>query len=130
MLGFHREPPATCGDYLDEQRRKLAQIQNLETREGKRAAAKYLSNIYAVSYQMNFERPVPPSHQRIGAEEDRLDRKALHENARQMRQSIAFRHIIDDPELLADAVVRAGKGNGFPLFQAIQNAHRARTDAP
>jgi len=127
MPDYTNDGTRTCGEFLSEQRQRLSRIGDLGTREGRAAAAECLANIYAVSYQMNFERPLPPAQQHAPAEQDPLDRETLDEYADMLRRSGAFHDVVNDPLLLDDAVRRAGQGNGFPLIEAIHAAHLTRS---
>ena len=118
----------TCGEYLFQQRRALAQISDLSAPKAKEKAVEHLSNIYAVSYQMNFERREPPSSHRGPAERETLDRELVEEMSNGLRNKAhAFQDIADDPWRLSQAVMTAQKGNGFPLIEMVNVAFLAST---
>ena len=118
----------TCGEYLNGQRRALMEISDLSAPGAVEKAELYLSNIYAVSYQMNFERREPPSPHRPPAESELLDRKLVQEMSDGLRHKAhAFQGITDDPWRLSQAMNCARQGNGFPLIEMVNVAFLART---
>ena len=118
----------TCGEYLHAQRRALTQINDLSAPGAVEKAELALSNIYAVSYQMNFERTEPPSPHRGPAENEMLDRKLVKEMSDGLRHKAhAFQGIVEDPWRLSQAMSCARKGNGFPLIEMVNVAFLART---
>ena len=87
-----------------------------------------LSNIYAVSYQMNFERREPPSPHRGPAENEMLDTALVREMSEGLRNKAhAFQGIVEDPWRLSRAISCARQGNGFPLIEMVNVAFLART---
>ena len=126
MADSGTEKEMTCGEYLISQRDRLAGIGDLSTPGAAREAEECLANIYAVSYQMNFERREPPSPHRGPAEHEALDRELVAELSDGLRHKArAFDGITDDPRRLGQAVNCAGKGNGFSLIEMVNTAFLA-----
>ena len=121
----------TCGEFLDSQRRALAGIGDLRAPGAARKAEECLANIYAVSYQMNFERREPPSPNRGPAEHEALDRELVAEVADGLRHKArVFDGITGDPRRLGQAVSCADEGNGFSLIEMVNKSFLAgRTQA-
>ena len=118
----------TCGEYLNRQRSELMEISDLSAPGAVSKAEKCLSNIYAVSYQMNFERTEPPSPHRGPAENEKLDVKLVQEMSDGLRNKAhAFQGIVEDPWRLSQAMSCARQGNGFPLIEMVNVAFLART---
>ena len=118
----------TCGEYLNGQRRALTEISDLSVPGAVEKAELCLSNIYAVSYQMNFERKEPPSPHRGPAENETLDVKLVQEMSDGLRNKAhAFQGIVEDPWRLSQAMNCARQGNGFPLIEMVNVAFLART---
>ena len=118
----------TCGEYLNGQRMKLMEISDLSAPGAVEKAELCLSNIYAVSYQMNFERREPPSPHRGPAENETLDEKLVKEMSDGLRNKAhAFQEIVEDPWRLSQAMNCARQGNGFPLIEMVNVAFLART---
>ena len=116
----------TCGEFLDSQRRALAGIGDLRVPGAARKAEECLANIYAVSYQMNFERREPPSPNRGPAEHEALDRELVVQMSDGLRHKAhAFDGITDDPRRLGRAVSCAGQGNGFSLIEMVNTSFLA-----
>ena len=109
----------TCGEYLSSQRRELAGITDLSAHGALDRVEDCLCNIYAVSYQMHFERIEPPSKTRGPAEYEPLDRQLVDEMASGLKNKAhVFQDIMKDPWKLGQAMVTAQQGNGFPLIEA------------
>ena len=118
----------TCGEYLTQQRIALARHRDLGAPGAKERVVECLSNIYAVSYQMNFERREPPSRTRGPAEMEILDRELVERMSRGLRDKAhVFSDIAADPWRLSEAVTTAQHGNGFPLIEMVNTAFLART---
>ena len=121
----------TCGEYLNRQRSELTEISDLSAPGAVEKAERCLSNIYAVSYQMNFERREPPSPPRGPAENETLDTKLVQEMSDGLRNKAhAFQGIVEDPWRLSQAMSCARQGNGFPLIEMVNVAFLARTANP
>ncbi len=117
----------TCGEYLESQRSALAGIGDLSAPGAARKAEECLANIYAVSYQMNFERREPPSPQRGPAELERLDGALVAEMSDGLRyKAHALAGITEDPLRLRQAADCAFKGNGFALIEMVSTAFLER----
>ncbi len=117
----------TCGEYLDRQRSELMKISDFSMPGAVSKAEKCLSSIYAVSYQMNFERREPPSPHRGPAENEALDEELVKEMSDGLRDKAhAFQDIVDDPRRLDLAVSCACKGNGFALIEMVSENFLAR----
>ena len=110
----------TCGEYLSRERQKLGGIRDLGTPGAVDDAIDCLSRIYAVSYQMNFERREPPSPHRGPAEEERLDDGLIREMSEGLKNKVdTFGSMKEDPWRLSRAMVVAQQGNGFPLIEMV-----------
>ena len=117
----------TCGEYLHRQRMELTSISDLSAPGAVDKAENCLSNIYAVSYQMNFERREPPSPHRGPAENELLDPDLVREMSDGVRNKVnAFREIKEDPGRLSQAMICAQRGNGFQLIEMVNTAFLAR----
>ena len=132
MIRNAQENRITCGEYLADQRRELAGIGDLKAQGALEKAEQCLCNIYAVSYQMHFERIEPPSRHRGPAENEPLDRQLIGEMSGGLKDKAhAFRDIMKDPGKLGKAMETAQQGNGFPLIQMVNEefmAKRAQAD--
>lgn len=123
--GYRKE--MTCGEYLGRQRDALAGIGDLSAPGAVRKAEECLANIYAVSYQMNFERREPPSPHRGPAERETLDRELVAEMSDGLRHKAhAFDGITGDFRNLSRAVSCAREGNGFPLIEMVNSSFLER----
>lgn len=128
MAETARKTEMTCGEYLTQQRIALARHRDLGAPGAKEQVVECLSNIYAVSYQMNFERREPPSRTRGPAEMETLDRELVERMSRGLRDKAhVFSDIAADPWRLSEAVTTAQHGNGFPLIEMVNTAFLART---
>ena len=117
----------TCGEYLNDQRRELAGITDLSAHGALDKVEDCLCNIYAVSYQMHFERIEPPSKHRGPAEHEPLDRHLVDEMSSGLKNKAhVFQDIMKDPWKLGQAMVTAQKGNGFPLIEMVNAAFIAK----
>ena len=117
----------TCGEYLNSQRRELAGITDLSAKGALDKVEDCLCNIYAVSYQMHFERIEPPSKTRGPAEHEPLDRQLVDEMSSGLKNKAhVFQDIMKDPWKLGQAMVTAQKGNGFPLIEMVNAAFIAK----
>ena len=117
----------TCGEYLSDQRRELAGITDLGAHGALEKVEDCLCNIYAVSYQMHFERIEPPSKNRGPAEREPLDRQLVNEMSSGLKNKAhVFQDIMKDPWKLGQAMVTAQQGNGFPLIQMVNAAFIAK----
>ena len=117
----------TCGEFLDSQREALAGIGDLTAPGAVRKAEDCLANIYAVSYQMNFERREPPSPHRGPAEHEALDRALVADMAEGLKHKArVFEGISDDPRQLKEAVSCASRGNGFALIEMVNTVFLER----
>ena len=128
MTDLNPKKEMTCGEYLNRQRSELMEIRDLSAPDASAKAEKCLSNIYAVSYQMNFERREPPSPHRGPAENELLDYNLVREMSEGLRNKAhAFQGIVEDPWRLSQAMNCARQGNGFPLIEMVNVAFLART---
>ena len=117
----------TCGEYLNRQRDVLAGIGDLSAPDAVRKAEACLANIYAVSYQMNFERKEPPSPHRGPAEHEALDRGLVAAMSDGIRHKAhVFDGIMDDPGRLDRAISCAREGNGFSLIEMVNTSFLER----
>ena len=117
----------TCGEYLDRQREALAGIGDLKAPGAAGKAEECLANIYAVSYQMNFERREPPSPHRGPAEHEALDRVLVAEMSDGLRHKAhALDGITKDPQSFSRAVSCAREGNGFSLIEMVNSSFLER----
>ena len=117
----------TCGEYLNIQRSKLDQITDLGVPGAKDAVKELLANIYAVNYQMMYERVEPPGPDRGPATREPLDRDLVEQVSHTLREGAPeFQDIINDPRKLGEAIYRSGQGNGFQLVEMVNMAHTER----
>lgn len=118
----------TCGEYLNIQRSKLDQITDLGVPGAKDAVKELLANIYAVNYQMMYERVEPPGPDRGPATREALDRELVGQVSHALRSAAPeFQDIVDDSWKLSEAIYRSRQGNGFQLVEMVNMAHLART---
>ena len=118
----------TCGEYLNIQRSKLDQITDLGVPGAKDAVKELLANIYAVNYQMMYERVEPPGPDRGPATREALDRELVGQVSHALRSAAPeFQDIVDDSWKLSEAIYRSKQGNGFQLVEMVNMAHLART---
>ncbi len=118
----------TCGEYLNIQRSKLDQITDLGVPGAKDAVKELLANIYAVNYQMMYERVEPPGPDRGPATREALDRELVGQVSHALRSAAPeFQDIMDDSWKLSEAIYRSKQGNGFQLVEMVNMAHLART---
>ena len=100
----------TCGEYLRQNREELARLSPGDTERTREV----LSNIYAVSYQMNFDEP------ERAAESAPLQREQVESLAGVLRErSPELRAIAEDAERRGRAVKEANRGNGLPLMRLV-----------
>ena len=126
-----RKPePLSCGEYLNQQRGKLDLITDLGSPAAREEAKALLANIYAVNYQMMYERIEPPGPNRGPATEEPLDRELVERVAKTVCFGAPeFQDIVSDSWRLSEAIHRSRQGNGFPLVEMVNVAHLARTAA-
>jgi hypothetical protein len=117
----------TCGDFLNAQRAALSRIDDLSARGVKERSMELLANIYAVSYQMTFERIEPPGLERGPAQNEPLDVELVRGISEKMRRAPELQYLVDDPWRLSQAIYSARQGNGYPLIELVNVAHLART---
>ena len=118
----------TCGEYLNIQRSKLDQITDLGVPGAKDAVKELLANIYAVNYQMMYERVEPPGPDRGPATREALDRELVGQVSHALRSAAPeFQDTVDDSWKLSEAIYRSRQGNGFQLVEMVNMAHLART---
>ena len=118
----------TCGEYLNMQRARLDQIKDLGVPGAKDSVRELLANIYAVNYQMMYERVEPPGPNRGPATREPLDRELVDQVSRTLRDGAPeFQDIINDSWKLSEAIYRSKQGNGFQLVEMVNMAHLART---
>ncbi len=87
----------TCGEYLNIQRSKLDQFTDLGVPGAKDAVKELLANIYAVNYQMMYERVEPPGPDRGPATREALDRELVGQVSHALRSAAPeFQDIMDD----------------------------------
>ena len=121
----------SCGEYLRQQRVELDRITDLGTASARTEVKRLLANIYAVNYQMMYERIEPPGPNRRPATFEPVDRELVESTARSLREGAPeLQDIVDDPWKLSEAVYRAKQGNGFQLVEMVNIAHLARTAQP
>ena len=127
----HREQaPLSCGEYLNRQQARLDQITDLSVTGAKEEVRELLANIYAVNYQMMYERIEPPGPHRGPATDEPLDRALVEQVSRTLRDGAPeFQDIVSDSWRLSEAIHRSKQGNGFPLVEMVNMAHLARTTA-
>ena len=129
-MEYQKQEPISCGEFLKQQRGKLDQITDLGAAGSLEQAKELLANIYAVNYQMMYERIEPPGPDRGPATAEPLDRKLVEQVARSVRDAAPeFQDIVGDSWKLSEAIHRAKQGNGFPLVEMVNMAHLARTAA-
>ena len=120
----------TCGEYLNMQRGRLDLITDLNAPGAKEEAKDLLANIYAVNYQMMYERLEPPGPDRGPATREPLDTELVGQVSRAVRDgSREFQEIVNDPRTLDEAIYRSRQGNGFQLVEMVNMAHMARAAA-
>ena len=118
----------TCGEYLSMQRARLDQITDLGVPGAKAAVSELLANIYAVNYQMMYERVEPPGPDRGPATREPLDRELVGQVSHALRSGAPeFQDIMNDSWKLSEAIYRSRQGNGFQLVEMVNMAHLART---
>ena len=129
-MEYQKQEPISCGEFLKQQRGKLDQITDLGAAGSLEQAKELLANIYAVNYQMMYERIEPPGPNRGPATAEPLDRKLVEQVARSVRDAAPeFQDIVSDSWKLSEAIHRAMQGSGFPLVEMVNMAHLARTAA-
>ena len=129
-MEYQKQEPISCGEFLKQQRGKLEQITDLGAAGSLEKAKELLANIYAVNYQMMYERIEPPGPNRGPATAEPLDRKLVEQVARSVQDAAPeFQDIVSDSWKLSEAIHRAKQGNGFPLVEMVNMAHLARTAA-
>ncbi len=129
-MEYQKQEPISCGEFLKQQRGKLDQITDLGAAGSLEQAKELLANIYAVNYQMMYERIEPPGPDRGPATAEPLDRTLVEQVARSVRDAAPeFQDIVGDSWKLSEAIHRAKQGNGFPLVEMVNMAHLARTAA-
>ena len=129
-MEFEKQEALSCGEFLKQQRGKLDKITDLGAAGSLEQAQELLANIYAVNYQMMYERIEPPGPNRGPATEEPLDRGLVERVARSVRDTAPeFQDIVSDSWKLSEAIHRAKQGNGFPLVEMVNMAHLARTAA-
>ena len=107
----------TCGEYLRQNREELARLSPADTERTREV----LSNIYAVSYQMNFDEPEK------AAETAPLQRERVESLAEVLReQSPELRAIAEDAGRRGRAVKEANRGNGLPLMKLVTGEYITR----
>ena len=129
-MEIEKQEAISCGEYLKQQRGKLDQITDLGAAGSLELAKDLLANIYAVNYQMMYERIEPPGPNRGPATAEPLDAGLVEQVAKNVRDSAPeFQDIVSDSWKLSEAIHRAKQGNGFPLVEMVNMAHLARTAA-
>ena len=129
-MEYVSQEPLSCGEYLDQQRGKLNLITDLGSVRAKEEAKEYLANIYAVNYQMMYERIEPPGPNRGPATEEPLDRELVERVSKTVRDGAPeFQDIVSDAWRLSEAIQRSRQGTGFQLVEMVNMAHLARTAA-
>ena len=122
--------PLSCGEYLNLQRGRLDLITDLGSPAAREEVRGLLANIYAVNYQMMYERIEPPGPNRGPATAEPLDRKLVEQVAKSVREGAPeFQDIVSDSWKLSEAIHRSMQGNGFPLVEMVNMAHMARAAA-
>ena len=131
MDQFNKRPAMSCGEYLRQQRAEMERITDLSTDFARKELKRLLANIYAVNYQMMYERIDPPGTSRRLATSEPVDLELVENIARSMHDGATeLQDIVDDPWKLSEAIYRAKQGNGFPLVEMVNVAHLARTARP
>lgn len=129
-MEYEKQEALSCGEYLKQQRGQLDKITDLGAAGSLEQAKELLANIYAVNYQMMYERIEPPGPNRGPATAEPLDRALVEQVARTVRDAAPeFQDIVGDSWKLSEAIHRAKQGNGFPLVEMVNMAHLARTAA-
>ena len=129
-MEYEKQEALSCGEYLKQQRGKLDQITDLGAAGSLELAKELLANIYAVNYQMMYERIEPPGPNRGPTTAEPLDCKLVEQVAKTVRDTAPeFQDIVGDSWKLSEAIHRAKQGNGFPLVEMVNMAHLARTAA-
>ena len=125
-----KQEPLSCGEYLNLQRGRLDRITDLGSDAAREEARELLANIYAVNYQMMYERIEPPGPHRGPATDEPLDRALVEQVSRTLRDGAPeFQDIVSDSWRLSEAIHRSRQGNGFALVEMVNMAHLARTTA-
>ena len=131
MNQFNKNSAMSCGEYLRQQRAEMERITDLSTDFARTELKRLLANIYAVNYQMMYERIDPPGTNRRLATSEPVDLELVENIARSMHDGATeLQDIVDDPWKLSEAIYRAKQGNGFPLVEMVNVAHLARTARP
>lgn len=131
MNQLYKTSSMSCGEYLRQQRSEMERITDLSTDFARKELKRLLANIYAVNYQMMYERIDPPGPNRRLATSEPVDLELVEGIARNMRDGATeLQDIVDDPWKLSEAICRAKQGNGFPLVEMVNVAHLARTAQP
>ena len=129
-MEYEKQEAISCGEYLKQQRGKLDKITDLGAAGSLEMAKELLANIYAVNYQMMYERIEPPGPGRGPATEEPLDRALVEKVAKSVREGAPeFQDIVSDSWKLSEAIHRSMQGNGYPLVEMVNMAHLARTAA-
>ena len=129
-MEYAKQEQMSCGEYLSQQRGRLNQITDLGSQSAREEAKQFLANIYAVNYQMMYERIEPPGPNRGPATEEPLDRELVERVAKSVRDGAPeFQDIVGDAWRLSEAIQRSQKGTGFQLVEMVNMAHLARTAA-
>lgn len=124
----NNNPAMSCGEYLRRQRAELDRITDLGTDAARAEVKRLLANIYAVNYQMMYERIEPPGPNRRSATLEPVDRELVESTAKALNEGAPeLQDIVDDPWKLSEAIYRARQGNGFQLVEMVNIAHLART---
>lgn len=118
----------SCGEYLRQQRAEMERITDLSTDFARTELKRLLANIYAVNYQMMYERIDPPGTNRRLATSEPVDLELVENIARSMHDGATeLQDIVDDPWKLSEAIYRSKQGNGFQLVEMVNVAHLARS---
>ena len=121
----------SCGEYLRQQRAEMERITDLSTDFARTELKRLPANIYAVNYQMMYERIDPPGTNRRLATSEPVDLELVENIARSMHDGATeLQDIVDDPWKLSEAIYRAKQGNGFQLVEMVNVAHLARSARP
>ena len=131
MSQLYSNPAMSCGEYLRRQRAELDRITDLGTDGARTEVKRLLANIYAVNYQMMYERIDPPGPNRRSATLEPVDLELVESTAKALNDGAPeLQDIVDDPWKLSEAIYRARQGNGFQLVEMVNIAHLARTAKP
>ena len=131
MDQLNKKPAMSCGEYLRQQRAEMERITDLSTDFARKELKRLLANIYAVNYQMMYERIDPPGTNRRLATSEPVDLELVENIARSMHDGATeLQDIVDDPWKLSEAIYRAKQGNGFQLVEMVNVAHLARSARP